>query len=176
MSVRGARRLYTYTAGILLAVLLACCLLLAGCTNGDAKDGEAAASAQKAAPQYAAFIQDDAVNRVKEQITASSSSAGELDFVLEASIGVDDENQQVTIDVVVLTDDVKAACSKAEAVASAFAQYASVTNENGAAVTDPEGLGALWKAYDLVLRADNPNGTLDLDGFKAAGAEKVSWQ
>lgn len=159
-----------------VGMLLTCGLLFGGCTDESAADKENAAAQEIVVPDYAVVIYDDAASQVDEQIAASSSSSDDLGLVLEASFAIDDENRQVTIDVLVLTDDIEVACAKAEAVAHAFADYATVTDESGAVVMDEEGLGALWKAYDLILRVDNADGTLDLDGSKAASSDGINWQ
>lgn len=167
------------TQYVVMGLLLVGGSLLPGCDNGSATGQDSTISQEAAVPtlpDYDAVIYPDATDMVNQRLFESISAADELGLVAEASIVVDDSNRQVAIDAVILTDSVEIACAKAEAVARIFAEYAVVTNADGIEVVDEEGLGALWEVYDLIIKVDNPDGTLDLDGYKAASNDEVNWQ
>lgn len=173
------------SALLFVAAVAVASLSFAGCASDveDADNGTVEA-------QESYFTESDvqgAVNRV-----SSSYASGPI---VGLSVSVDTGSRVVYLDVIAATDDVKIAEEAVEDVIRAVSvetAYCALSEADGrgdeqaiAAIESfvdsddayASGLGRLFETYGLNIHADNPDGTLALDGMRKAGeAGSVNWQ
>lgn len=91
--------------------------------------------------------------------------------VEDGSIDVDSGDEFIYVGIVVDTDDVTEGCTVGEDALKLLDMAAYPDDDVS------EGLGRLYETYNVSAHVDNPQGTLDLDGMREAGADTaMMWQ
>lgn len=165
----------TFKVAALVFSTLLCGTLICSCTAATAND------TSENVDSTAEVVDATQLSQASQSAQDSLLSGGALalepgvyaDFsaVDDGSIDVDSGDEFVYMDIVMNTDDVSEGCGVGEDALKLLDTTVYPDDDVS------EGLGRLYETYNISVHVDNPQGTLDLDGMREAGADAtIVWQ